>query len=33
MTECDEKIHKNNFFSKGSYRLVECNFDNPSEKF
>ena len=33
MTESDEKIHKNIFFSKGSYRHVECNFDNPSEKF
>ena len=33
MTESDEKIHKNIFFSKGSYRHEECNFDNPSEKF
>ena len=33
MTESDEKIHKNIFHSKGSYRHVECNLDNPSEKF
>ena len=33
MTESHEKIQKNIFFSKGSYRHVECNLDNPSEKF
>ena len=33
MTESHEKIHMNIFFSKSSYRQVECNFDNPSEKF
>ena len=33
MPESDEKIHKNIFFSKSSYGHVECNLDNPSEKF
>ena len=33
MTESDEKIHKNIFSLKGSYRHVECSFDNFSEKF
>ena len=27
------KIHKNIFSLKGSYRHVQCSFDNPSEKF
>ena len=33
MTESHEKILKNIFFSKNSYRHVDYNFDNPSDKF
>ena len=32
MTESDEKIHKNIFSLKGSYRHVEGSFDNLIKK-